>query len=95
MSAVPGLSGAGENGTMTTLQVNDQAPRRPVLGQLPKMFRSDGSPIRVLLVDDERALTNLIRMALHYEAGRSTLPTTPQRPWTSTAPAGRMSSCSM
>jgi two-component system response regulator TrcR len=31
------------------------------------MYRADGSPIRVLLVDDERALTNLIKMALQYE----------------------------
>jgi two-component system response regulator TrcR len=31
------------------------------------MYRADGSPIRVLLVDDERALTNLVRMALRYE----------------------------
>src|SRR5215470_1671395 len=31
------------------------------------MYRPDGSPIRVLLVDDERALTNLVRMALQYE----------------------------
>jgi two-component system response regulator TrcR len=31
------------------------------------MYRADGSAIRVLLVDDERALTNLIRMALRYE----------------------------
>jgi two-component system, OmpR family, response regulator TrcR len=31
------------------------------------MYRPDGSSIRVLLVDDERALTNLVRMALHYE----------------------------
>ena len=31
------------------------------------MYRPDGSPLRVLLVDDERALTNLIRMALKYE----------------------------
>ena len=31
------------------------------------MQRPDGSAIRVLLVDDERALTNLIRMALKYE----------------------------
>ena len=42
-------------------------PRRPVLGQLPRMYRPDGSPIRVLLVDDERALTNLVRMVLEYE----------------------------
>jgi two-component system response regulator TrcR len=38
-----------------------------VLGQLPRMERADGSPIRVLLVDDEPALTNLVKMALHYE----------------------------
>ena len=31
------------------------------------MERADGSPIRVLLVDDEPALTNLVKMALHYE----------------------------
>lgn len=31
------------------------------------MYRADGSAIRVLLVDDERALTNLLRMALQYE----------------------------
>lgn len=38
-----------------------------MLGQLPRMERADGSPIRVLLVDDEPALTNLVKMALHYE----------------------------
>ena len=54
---------------MTSLPVRDHgtAPRRAILGQLPKMYRADGSPIRVLLVDDERALTNLVRMALQYE----------------------------
>lgn len=41
--------------------------RNAVLGQLPKITRADGSPIRVLLVDDEPALTNLLKMALHYE----------------------------
>ena len=53
---------------MTSAPVNnDHAPRRAILGQLPRMYRVDGSPIRVLLVDDERALTNLVRMALRYE----------------------------
>jgi two-component system, OmpR family, response regulator TrcR len=42
-------------------------PRQAILGQLPRIYRADGSPIRVLLVDDEPALTNLVRMALHYE----------------------------
>src|SRR5258707_3922760 len=54
---------------MTTTTVSDRGagPRRAILGQLPRMYRADGSPIRVLLVDDERALTNLVRMALQYE----------------------------
>src|SRR4029079_3973068 len=47
--------------------ISDRGPRRAVLGQLPRMYRADGSPIRVLLVDDERALTHLVRMALKYE----------------------------
>ncbi len=42
-------------------------PRQAILGQLPRISRADGSPIRVLLVDDEPALTNLVKMALHYE----------------------------
>jgi two-component system, OmpR family, response regulator TrcR len=45
----------------------DQRPRPAILGQLPRISRADGSPIRVLLVDDEPALTNLVKMALHYE----------------------------
>src|ERR1700721_4499803 len=44
-----------------------ERPRQAILGQLPRIYRSDGSPIRVLLVDDEPALTNLVKMALHYE----------------------------
>lgn len=51
----------------TPASERSRPPRKPVLGQLPKMYRADGSPIRVLLVDDERALTNLLRMALQYE----------------------------
>ena len=45
----------------------DLRPRQAILGQLPRIHRADGSPIRVLLVDDEPALTNLVKMALHYE----------------------------
>src|SRR5256885_14573737 len=53
---------------MTTLSVPARHhPRQAMLGQLPRMHRTDGSPIRVLLVDDEPALTNLVKMALHYE----------------------------
>src|ERR1700759_237818 len=47
--------------------VREQRPRQAILGQLPRVSRADGSPIRVLLVDDEPALTNLVKMALHYE----------------------------
>ncbi len=46
---------------------SSQRPRQAVLGQLPRIYRADGSAIRVLLVDDEPALTNLVKMALHYE----------------------------
>ena len=42
-------------------------PRSAILGKLPPIRRADGSPIKVLLVDDERALTNLVTMALKYE----------------------------
>src|SRR5690242_3341768 len=52
---------------MATSQVGGAAPRQAVLGQLPRMYRADGSPIRTLLVDDERALTHLVQMALKYE----------------------------
>ncbi|MED5812919.1 response regulator transcription factor [Mycolicibacterium sp. 050232] len=34
---------------------------------VPRPHGADGSPIRVLLVDDEPALANLVKMALHYE----------------------------
>jgi len=34
-----------------------QRPRQAILGQLPRIYRADGSPIRVLLVDDEPALS--------------------------------------
>ena len=51
------------------VSLSPRTPRqRPaILGQLPRITRADGSPIRVLLVDDEPALTNLLKMALHYE----------------------------
>src|ERR1700710_317204 len=45
----------------------EQRPRQAILGQLPKITRDDGSPIRGLLRDDEPSLTNLVKMALHYE----------------------------
>lgn len=52
-----------------TVMVTPRTPRKrqAILGQLPRITRNDGTPIRVLLVDDEPALTNLLKMALHYE----------------------------
>jgi two-component system response regulator TrcR len=52
-----------------SVSVSPRSPRQrqAILGQLPRITRADGSPIRVLLVDDEPALTNLLKMALHYE----------------------------
>ena len=41
--------------------------RRAVLATLPRLTRFDGSPIRVLLVDDEPTLTSLVSLALAYE----------------------------
>lgn len=67
MSRVGGTRRAGTMKRMTTLQAGGNSPRRAVLGTLPRMYRADGSAIRALLVDDERALTNLIKMALQYE----------------------------
>ncbi len=53
---------------MTMLAMPRTPSQRPaILGQLPRITRADGSPIRVLLVDDDPALTNLLKMALHYE----------------------------
>ncbi len=53
--------------TASSGYAHDGRPRQAILGQLPRIRRPDGSPIRVLLVDDEPALTNLVKMALHYE----------------------------
>src|SRR4029077_11905192 len=55
------------NMTAISGYAGSQRPRQAILGQLPRIYRADGSPIRVLLVDDEPALTNLVKMALHYE----------------------------
>ncbi|MEU0499131.1 response regulator transcription factor [Mycobacterium sp. NPDC006124] len=53
--------------TTTPMNTGTRQPRSAVLGQLPPIRRPDGSAIKVLLVDDERALTNLVTMALKYE----------------------------
>lgn len=45
----------------------DNGRRRALLARLPRIRRADGAPIRVLLVDDEPALTSLVSLALEYE----------------------------
>lgn len=54
---------------MTAIPVKPRAEysRPALLGRLTPIRRGDGSPIRVLLVDDERALTNLVTMAARFE----------------------------
>jgi len=61
--------GDSDNRGMTVMSVppRSQQTRPATLGQLPPIRRSDGTPIQVLLVDDERALTNLVTMAFRYE----------------------------
>lgn len=46
---------------MTTDSATTSASERP------ELRRADGSPIRALVVDDEEALTDLLKMALRYE----------------------------
>src|SRR5439155_8022846 len=58
-----GTAGARTVGTMTTMSTaagNGQAAREP-------MRRGDGQPVRVLVVDDEATLAELLSMALRYE----------------------------
>lgn len=62
--------GRANNGVVTTPAPDDllsSGRRRAVLAKLPRMYRADGSPIRVLLVDDEAVLTSLVSLALGYE----------------------------
>ncbi len=40
---------------------------RPAASAAPTLTRADGSPIRVLTVDDEASLTELLSMAMRYE----------------------------
>ncbi len=57
----------GDNGPVTSAPTDGQGRAVPSSVSCRGCTAADGSPIRVLLVDDERALTNLIRMALQYE----------------------------
>ncbi|GAA4065260.1 MULTISPECIES: response regulator transcription factor [Agromyces] len=44
-----------------------QSTTAPGAGQRPQIAKADGSPVRVLVVDDEHSLTDLLKMALRYE----------------------------
>src|SRR3954463_3412587 len=62
---------AGDHGRVASSPISDElvtsGRRRAVLAKLPRMYRADGSAIRVLLVDDEVVLTSLVSLALGYE----------------------------
>jgi two-component system OmpR family response regulator len=52
----------------TTHPASSSPASRPVGTSRPQPFlHADGSPVRVLVVDDERSLTDLLSMALRYE----------------------------
>jgi len=55
------------SGSPITDELASSGRRRAVLAKLPRMYRADGSAIRVLLVDDEVVLTSLVSLALAYE----------------------------
>jgi len=50
---------------MSTEHSNSAETRRAT--QPPRLTRADGTPIRVVVVDDEDSLTDLLSMALRYE----------------------------
>ena len=45
----------------------EPASRRTAAAHPPRLTRADGTPIRVVVVDDEDSLTDLLSMALRYE----------------------------
>jgi len=45
----------------------EPASRHTAAAHPPRLTRADGSPIRVVVVDDEDSLTDLLSMALRYE----------------------------
>ncbi len=59
-----------------------------------ELLRPDGSPVRVLVVDDELSITELLSMALRYEAGRSGARGTVRGPSRRPVTSGRTPSCS-
>jgi two-component system, OmpR family, response regulator len=47
--------------------------RMPLTSSTPALTRPDGSPLRVLVVDDEADIAELISMAVRYEGWRPTV----------------------
>ncbi len=52
---------------MTTVSPSENAAAGPGDAARTRLLRSDGTPVRVLVVDDEPSLTDLLAMALRYE----------------------------
>ena len=53
---------------MTSSDATSASPRASATAATgPKLHRADGSPVRVVVVDDEAALSDLLSMALRYE----------------------------
>jgi len=52
---------------MGTMSNDVPTSRHTAAAQPPRITRADGSPIRVVVVDDEDSLTDLLSMALRYE----------------------------
>jgi two-component system OmpR family response regulator len=49
-----------------------QSEVRPLCERDPALTRPDGTPIRILAVDDESSLTELLSMAMRYEGWQVT-----------------------
>lgn len=54
-------------GAQPGVELPETWERRPSLARLPRIYRPDGSRIRVLVVDDEPTITSLVSLALQYE----------------------------
>ncbi len=52
---------------MNVVTTTNGSFQSPSAAHQPRMTRADGSPVRVLVVDDEKSLTDLLQMALRYE----------------------------
>ncbi|GAA1911219.1 response regulator transcription factor [Streptantibioticus ferralitis] len=67
MPAIPSSTQSGRTATSASRTVASQTAAAPVAAGRTELLRPDGSPVRVLVVDDESALADLLSMALRYE----------------------------